>query len=95
MLFVFKKIVKCQTLAIEWCARQDSNLRPLAPETNALSPELRALNHYRCRTLHLKNLLGNITFKCFHKIHLSRALLFLENQRFIFIVEEFFAQRGF
>ena len=25
-----------------WRAREDSNLRPLAPETSALSPELRA-----------------------------------------------------
>ncbi len=25
-----------------WYARQDLNLRPLAPEANALSPELRA-----------------------------------------------------
>ncbi len=29
----------------KWRAREDSNLRPLAPETSALSPELRA--HYK------------------------------------------------
>ena len=32
---------KAPDLRKDWCPRQDSNLRPSAPEADALSPELR------------------------------------------------------
>ena len=40
---------RCQMLL--WRARQDSNLRPSAPEADALSTELRALNSWLARNL--------------------------------------------
>src|SRR4051794_19209295 len=33
------------SVLVRWCPRQDSNLRPSAPEADALSPELRGANH--------------------------------------------------
>ena len=37
-----------QDLALRECARHDSNVRPFAPEANALSPELRARDAAEC-----------------------------------------------
>ena len=34
-----------------WCARQESNLRPLASEANTLSTELRALGKTGCHDI--------------------------------------------
>src|SRR6266508_3969250 len=41
-LWVWCGSVSCRVL-LGGCARHDSNVRPFAPEANALSPELRAL----------------------------------------------------
>jgi hypothetical protein len=36
-------------MLVKWCPRQDSNLRPSAPEADALSPELRGRTHNMLR----------------------------------------------